>query len=88
MFFYRNHSDSDHSDFIIFKFSEQHEKVLQSYSEKWESYKEVYEERPLAQVARKLKLEAANLDMEGICCFIFVTSSCSSSNIVFKFKIS
>jgi len=43
---------------------EQHEKVLKSYSEKWERYKEVYEERPLAQVARKLKLEAASLDVD------------------------
>ena len=64
------------NDFILkifFKLSEQHDKVLQLYSEKWESYKEVYEERPLAQVARKLKLEAANLDMKGTdCIFCFL----------------
>jgi len=46
-------------------YSEQHEKVLNSYNEKWNKYREVYEERPLAQVTRKMKLEAASLDIEG-----------------------
>ena len=65
----------------INNFSEQHENVLKSYNEKWNKYREVYEERPLAQVTRKMKLEAATLDMEGSFFYSFISKNLKIINL-------
>lgn len=47
--------------------------MIDGYTEKWLKYEAEYEKRPLAQEARKLKLEAANLDSKGTATSLFVS---------------
>ncbi|XP_057290054.1 staphylocoagulase-like [Hydractinia symbiolongicarpus] len=43
---------------------EEHERILEGYSEKWLRYEAEYEKHPKAKEIRKLKLDAANLDAQ------------------------
>lgn len=43
---------------------EEHERILEGYSEKWLRFEAEYEKHPKAKEIRKLKLDAANLDAQ------------------------
>ena len=49
--------------------------MIDAYTEKWAGYEVEYEKRPLAQEARSLKLEAANLDSEGMVIDLFINKN-------------